>query len=565
MEKILFKRTKEVGKLPPLGTMSEGELAINLSDRQLFTRFEDEIIPIGGSGGGSRTVFTLVAGAQVLEKSGQSFLFNDVAGASVDLSNDNFRIGDWFVVGDATGKCSNMSPIVVKRGTIPIFGQTGEDFAITNANAKLTWSYISPSDGWVIVDGIGEKSEGGESYVGISGRMGSGATIAATGKIPFDEFWTADGVTYDAANRRFLIEQSGTYRITFDPFIRATTTSGNARVAIMKNADSLSQVDNIGHSYSNDTTYNIGSIDSVVTLSKGDYITFCIVLNNANLYNATADRFNTFSIVKQNNIWATAAATSGGGTPVPVEAEYKVVTGNSAIEKDQYILCDISDSPIQIDLPPASPKDQVVIGDYRGTASIANPIVIHSDQNIQGKSENLFITTGSTVLTLNYINDVFGWKVVDGIGEGTSGDSLYEEVTILPWNPDRTIKAEETYSLPSGYSFSDFERIELTLAANLGNTNYQTATFPKEMLSQSSDPIILPRFQSSSGSFAKSGQVRCDLSAGTLIASPDAGPGDFCIKLIKGYTKYRGVVPAQGGGAVESVNGQTGKVVLDAT
>lgn len=53
IKQIQFKRTSEAGKKPTPESLAEGELAINLADRMLFTKSGDEVIDLGFAKGGT--------------------------------------------------------------------------------------------------------------------------------------------------------------------------------------------------------------------------------------------------------------------------------------------------------------------------------------------------------------------------------------------------------------------------------------------------------------------------------------------------------------------------------
>ncbi|WCZ66303.1 tail fiber protein [Yersinia phage MHG19] len=53
IKQIQFKRTSEAGKKPTPDTLAEGELAINLADRMLFTKSGNEVIDLGFAKGGT--------------------------------------------------------------------------------------------------------------------------------------------------------------------------------------------------------------------------------------------------------------------------------------------------------------------------------------------------------------------------------------------------------------------------------------------------------------------------------------------------------------------------------
>jgi hypothetical protein len=126
----------------------------------------------------------------------------------------------------------------------------------------------------------------------ISGQMGSISSIAATQKVPFDDFFVQRGITYNSSNRRFTVPQSGIYRISFNGF---TITGYSAyRLFVGINTDTPNASTHKGHIYSNINAHQSFNLHSVVQLSAQDYIVF--YLTEGGLYNLTGDRFNQFSI-----------------------------------------------------------------------------------------------------------------------------------------------------------------------------------------------------------------------------------------------------------------------------
>lgn len=130
----------------------------------------------------------------------------------------------------------------------------------------------------------------------ISGQIGTAlytASLVGPIKIPFNEFWTnVGGMYYDSANRRFYVPKTGKYRITFNPFKNTGATPYRVLVGI--NNDAPNQTTHKGDTYSNASVYDTGCINTVVDLTAGSYIVFYLL--EGNLYNASTDLFNQFSI-----------------------------------------------------------------------------------------------------------------------------------------------------------------------------------------------------------------------------------------------------------------------------
>lgn len=111
-------------------------------------------------------------------------------------------------------------------------------------------------------------------------------------KLSFNEFWVSNNITWDSTNRRFIINKSGIYRITLNPFFN--TGVGAGRVLVGVNNDTPNQTTHFGHAYRQSTNYETGSINSVVSLKENDYVVY--YLFGGALYNQASDKFNQFSI-----------------------------------------------------------------------------------------------------------------------------------------------------------------------------------------------------------------------------------------------------------------------------
>lgn len=129
----------------------------------------------------------------------------------------------------------------------------------------------------------------------ISGQIGGSISYPSSPQVlKFDEYWvTGRGITYDGGTGRFTVARDGIYHITGNFFKR--NTSGATRVMVGINTDTPTKDTHYGHAYSNATdAYQMMPIDTIVSLSAGDYITF--YLESGTLYNQANDRFNQFNI-----------------------------------------------------------------------------------------------------------------------------------------------------------------------------------------------------------------------------------------------------------------------------
>lgn len=126
----------------------------------------------------------------------------------------------------------------------------------------------------------------------MSGQVGTTGSFSGPQKIPFDDIWVQRGITYDTGSRRFYVPISGVYRITMNPF---TNPAGGAlRAMIGINNDAPNSANHRGHCYKQNSEHDTLSLNSIVYLNSNDYIVF--YLASGQIYNATGDRFNQFTI-----------------------------------------------------------------------------------------------------------------------------------------------------------------------------------------------------------------------------------------------------------------------------
>jgi hypothetical protein len=127
-----------------------------------------------------------------------------------------------------------------------------------------------------------------------SGQMGTAMT-SPTGPVvlKFNEIWVnTGGITYDGATGKFTVPETGIYRVTINPF--KITGGGATRVMVGVNTTAPTASTHKGHCYTSETLYSTMCINSVVSLTAGDYIVFYLL--SGGLYNETGDRFNQYSI-----------------------------------------------------------------------------------------------------------------------------------------------------------------------------------------------------------------------------------------------------------------------------
>lgn len=126
----------------------------------------------------------------------------------------------------------------------------------------------------------------------IAGQMGTVGITAAATKVLFDDFFVQRGITFDSSTRRFTVPIAGIYRITMNPF---TNPAGGAfRLVIGINLDAPTAANHRGMCYKQDSEHDTLSLNSVVSLAANDFIVFYLI--HGQIYNASGDRFNQFSI-----------------------------------------------------------------------------------------------------------------------------------------------------------------------------------------------------------------------------------------------------------------------------
>ena len=112
---------------------------------------------------------------------------------------------------------------------------------------------------------------------------------AQNGFLTFDQIATNVGSHYNGSNGRFTVPIAGTYFFSFYGML--ATSSGNARVEYYINGSVHSSGEHYGGvAYTNGTTYNLISCNTVLTLSQNDYVN----LNWNTSYNSMHSYHNGF-------------------------------------------------------------------------------------------------------------------------------------------------------------------------------------------------------------------------------------------------------------------------------
>ena len=173
---------------------------------------------------------------------------------------------------------------------------------------------------------------------------------------------------------------------------------------------------------------------------------------------------------------------------------------------------------------------KVTVGDANESASILKPIGIAAGIPINGKIQTIYITNSNTVLTFEKINDVIGWKIVDGIGEGQNDNHPYEEVIILPF---QSVVINGTITLPDGYTWSSFHHVDWL--AGSGQVTFGTATIDASQLATPFDSRL--RFADPVNLY-EARIVKASDTTATI-----SNTGSVGINSIVGYTKFKPVMP----------------------
>lgn len=145
MDSIQFKRSHQSGKKPTSGGLQVGELAINTSDKKLFTKDENgNIIELGGGGISS---YELVTTAQTL-KATFAYLV-DVSGGALTVTLPTApNAGDWVVVGDFDGSCSVANTITILTTDSLIHDYP--ELVLHQPNNICTVTFVDAESGWKV-------------------------------------------------------------------------------------------------------------------------------------------------------------------------------------------------------------------------------------------------------------------------------------------------------------------------------------------------------------------------------------------------------------------------------
>jgi len=155
IDKIQFKRFIVEDAKPTTAQVAEGELVLNLADKQIYTQDHlGEIIAVGGgSGGGGMPTFQVLAeDTNVLIGSGYLF---DLSTKDVNVTfpaKATVAAGDWLAVG-SYGKAVHK---LILKSDANIMG-SADDLEVQSDYAVLYFSYVDEGIGWKIVQAVGES------------------------------------------------------------------------------------------------------------------------------------------------------------------------------------------------------------------------------------------------------------------------------------------------------------------------------------------------------------------------------------------------------------------------
>jgi hypothetical protein len=136
----------------------------------------------------------------------------------------------------------------------------------------------------------------------ISMSRGNIAGLAGPANVDFYKVIVRDltgVITYDSANRRFIVSEHGLYQVNFSGF--GDTGATAFEVVLGLNNSSATRANCIVNAYSNTATYKPLSFNAIVRLSPGDHLYVRIV--QGTMYGETsANGFNNISIVKLSGV-----------------------------------------------------------------------------------------------------------------------------------------------------------------------------------------------------------------------------------------------------------------------
>lgn len=158
MQKIKFQRSKTKGAIPTAEQVAEGEIAINLTDKKIFTNNGEEIVSIGGSASGA-SEYTVETGAVTAEPNKGYLLSTESESATVALPAEaEISNGTSVSVGDWDGFAWKNNITVTPNDGQTVMGHS-EPFVLDVGYVVVTFVYIESVKDWRIVNGAGESAQ----------------------------------------------------------------------------------------------------------------------------------------------------------------------------------------------------------------------------------------------------------------------------------------------------------------------------------------------------------------------------------------------------------------------
>lgn len=244
-------------------------------------------------------------------------------------------------------------------------------------------------------------------------------------------------------------------------------------------------------------------------------------------YNGDIDGYEGYTLA---NGWAPMGG--GAGVPEPV-----IQTADFTAQKELGYFCDMRATPGGITVTPDASLglgDWFTVGDAYGDCSRFKPIVIKDALWTGSELVDLVLTNKNINLTLQKIDANGGFKIIDGIGEGSEREPD-QEITIVPKGDYTTVNQEWTLPVVNGVQlkWSDMEEIDISggYTAESSDTVRGNIKVPKELLTVGA--IIKLEMSPDTVAIHVNFQLVDDH---TIKLSARVNGSLF---MIKGFTKYR--------------------------
>ena len=164
-----------------------------------------------------------------------------------------------------TSSTSNQADLVIHAGN----SGRRADIANITANGSISM-WTKPSSG-SIAERIKISADGYVTKPNQPSFRAHDSNHAQTGFLTFDQIATNVGNHYSGSNGRFTAPVAGTYFFSFYGML--ASSSGNARVEYYINGSVHSSGEHYGGvAYTNGTTYNMITCNTVLTLNANDYV-----------------------------------------------------------------------------------------------------------------------------------------------------------------------------------------------------------------------------------------------------------------------------------------------------